>query len=68
MQGTTMGMFFLLDGLANVIKYGAAASYPDITRDTVKHWLWGSGIGGNVTGLLVLIIFNWKLSLGLSIP
>ena len=77
MQGTAIGIFYLLEGSGNIVyglflkAYGLstnAESVLTLYRDDGLPVFWISGIALNSFGLLLLIIVHRKYNLGLDVP
>ena len=66
MQGTVMGMFYLVPGIAYSLAMTTdqfLISHPVFARD----WVWGSGIFGNFLGIILLSVVHKCFDLGLSV-
>lgn len=68
MQGTTMGMYYMGTGVADVAHFIIAYKAPDhFNHQGALYWYWGAGIGGNTLSLLLLIFIHKRYNLGLSV-
>ena len=71
MQGTAMGMFYLLTGFANLthllIENVMIEHNISVNTETAKIWYWATGFGGNLISLTSLVLVHKKYDLGLSL-
>ena len=71
MQGTAMGMVFLLTGMAYMVHFlieSTMHSYGiEFSVSTAKVYFWSAGFGGNLVSLVLLVLAHNKYDLGLSI-
>lgn len=67
LQGTVMGMFYLLEGAGQALFIVVALYLPTLGNNSASKWLFGCvGIGGNLVGSLLLFVANKKVGLGLA--
>mgnify|MGYP001802690057 FL=1 len=65
MQGTAMGMYFLVSGIGYSLNM-VLAEYLPTTVDGAIIWVWSTGIGGNLLGLVLLVIAHQMFDLRLN--
>ena len=69
MQGTTMGMYYIGTGIADLAHFTIDYVAPAQQRNVYSAlaWYWGAGIGGNALSLIMLVLIHKRCNLGLSI-
>jgi len=69
LQGTAMGMFYLIEGIGQTLFLLVAEYIPSFGNNSSAKWLFGCvGVGGNIIGLTMLVIANRSVRLELRTP
>ena len=67
LQGTAMGMFYLLEGLGQTLFMGVASTVLSFANNSTSKWIFGCiGVGGNAVGILLLVLAEKTIGLGLN--
>jgi len=70
MQGSAMGLFYLMDGIANILNFVIILyrnSQQGVLSPTAFNFINGvGGLGGISLAIILLVVFEKKYDLGLS--